>query len=267
MENNELTPFFFENGTMRTTVRDGEPWFVAKDVCDILGITNSRDALAKMLDDDEQGVETFYTRSESGVEQRRELNIVNESGLYNLIFRSNKPEARAFRKWVTSTVLPAIRKTGQYRIELAKSEQDKLVREIINNVLPGSTVSGYKRMFGRYMLTSGGRVYVLKVGNNRYELLLYDRDGTFCGGTTAKGIKSVPLATVLELHKYPALGKCVRYSGVYGKWVPVEEAREIVGPLEVPPDDYLVWVEELKKERSPALEDTRGSIPQDTGAV
>jgi prophage antirepressor-like protein len=112
---NEVQIFDFEGfRRVRVIVRDGEPWFVAKDVCDILEIENSRDTLAKMLDNDEADVEKIYVRSENGVEQNREMNIVNESGLYHLIFRSNKPVARLFRKWVTSVVLPSIRKTGRY---------------------------------------------------------------------------------------------------------------------------------------------------------
>jgi len=132
---NELTVFQFkEDREIRTLERDGEPWFVAKDVCDILGLANSRDALAKMLDDDEAGVENFYVRSENGVMQNREMNIINESGLYNLIFRSNKPEAKAFRKWVTSKVLPSIRKKGYYASpQLTEKQADDL--SMINIVL------------------------------------------------------------------------------------------------------------------------------------
>jgi prophage antirepressor-like protein len=75
-----------------------------------LGIANARDALAKSLDDDEKGVENIYT---PGGPQK--MSVINESGLYTLILRSNKPAARPFRKWVTAEVLPAIRKTGFYR--------------------------------------------------------------------------------------------------------------------------------------------------------
>jgi prophage antirepressor-like protein len=107
---NEVQIFDFEGFRgVRVIIRDGEPWFVAKDVCDILEIENSRDVVAKQLDDDEKGVAKIYTPGGT-----QEMNIVNESGLYNLIFRSNKPVARAFRKWVTSVVLPSIRKTGRY---------------------------------------------------------------------------------------------------------------------------------------------------------
>lgn len=105
-----LQAFQFESSSVRTTIRDGDPWWVAPDVCGALGINNSRQAVSR-LDDDEKGVISSDTLGGN-----QELTIVNESGLYNLIFRSRKPEAKRFRKWVTSEVLPAIRKTGRYAV-------------------------------------------------------------------------------------------------------------------------------------------------------
>ena len=98
------------NQPIRVETIGGEPWFVAKDVCDALTITNNRDAVAQ-LDDDEKLTQTLLV---SG--QGRQMWLVNESGLYNLIFQSRKAEAKAFRKWVTSEVLPSIRKTGRYEM-------------------------------------------------------------------------------------------------------------------------------------------------------
>jgi prophage antirepressor-like protein len=96
------------NQQIRVEMINSEPWFVAKDVCDCLELINSRKATSA-LDDDERGVSPIVTPS-----GKQEMTVVNESGLYNLIFQSRKPQARAFRKWVTSEVLPAIRKTGKY---------------------------------------------------------------------------------------------------------------------------------------------------------
>ncbi len=103
------TEFKFEESPVRAVMKGDQTWFVAKDVCDILGIANPRDAIAE-FDDDEKGVVKADTLGGP-----QELNAVNESGLYNLIFTSRKPEARRFRKWVTGTVLPEIRKTGSYQ--------------------------------------------------------------------------------------------------------------------------------------------------------
>lgn len=105
-----LQAFAFDSNAVRVVTIDGQPWFVARDVCNALTIENNRDALSR-LDDDEKDVATTDTL---GGEQ--ELSIVSESGLYSLILTSRKPEARRFKKWVTSEVLPSIRKTGQYTV-------------------------------------------------------------------------------------------------------------------------------------------------------
>lgn len=113
--------FNASNQNIRVQMKDGEPWFVAKDVCDALTLENSRKATAS-LDDDEKGVSPIVTPS--GTQQ---MTIVSESGLYNLIFQSRKAEAKAFRKWVTSEVLPSLRKTGRY--ELGQPAQRRVVRK------------------------------------------------------------------------------------------------------------------------------------------
>lgn len=105
---NELQIFNYNGNEVRTIQKDGEPWWVLKDVCGILGISKYRDT-ASRLDEDERGSVRVDT---PGGEQ--EMTIVNESGLYNVILRSDKPEAKPFRKWVTSEVLPSIRKHGAY---------------------------------------------------------------------------------------------------------------------------------------------------------
>ena len=108
---------FNQNRTpIRVQVINNEPWFVAKDVCEVLGIANHKDA-ASRLDDDETRGSVMPTPS-----GRQECKMVSESGLYALIFQSRKPEAKAFRKWVTSEVLPAIRKKGYYGVYKEKTD-------------------------------------------------------------------------------------------------------------------------------------------------
>lgn len=97
----------FGDQPIRIVIIDGEPWFVAADVCQALEIQNTFQALAR-LDEDERGQVKDAANSNSL------LNIVNESGLYVLVMTSRKPEAKKFRKWITSEVLPSIRKTGSY---------------------------------------------------------------------------------------------------------------------------------------------------------
>lgn len=112
--------FSFNNLPISIINRDGEPWFVAKEVCAVLEHTNHRAAIQN-LDEDEKGVSKVYTL---GGEQ--EVSIISESGLYALIIRSNKPQAKVFRKWVTSVVLPAIRKTGSYDSRTPKNMVEAL---------------------------------------------------------------------------------------------------------------------------------------------
>ena len=100
--------FEFHNQTLRTVERDGVPWFVLADVCDVLEMGNPSQA-ASRLDDDEKGIISIDTLG-----GRQNVSAVNESGLFSLILTSRKPEARQFRRWVTGIVLPAIRRTGGY---------------------------------------------------------------------------------------------------------------------------------------------------------
>lgn len=98
-------------GEVRTIAKDGEPWFVANDICKVLGHTNSRVAVAA-LDEDEKGVSKVYTL---GGEQQ--MTVVNEAGMYQLVIRSNLPAAKAFKRWITHEVIPTIRRHGAYATE------------------------------------------------------------------------------------------------------------------------------------------------------
>lgn len=102
----------FENpefGSVRTIAIDGEPWFVGKDVAVVLGYANTRDALKKRVDSDDRRGSQIATPS-----GEQSMTVINESGVYALIFSSRLPSARKFKHWVTSEVLPTIRKTGGY---------------------------------------------------------------------------------------------------------------------------------------------------------
>lgn len=107
------TIFNFNKQPIQIVVKQYEPWFVASDVARVLGYRDASNAV-RLLDQDEADTHIVRIRSENGVEQERKVLIVNESGLYALVLKSRKPEAKPFRRWVTSEVLPAIRKTGQY---------------------------------------------------------------------------------------------------------------------------------------------------------
>lgn len=122
---NELK--IFENqqfGTIRTNIINGEPWFVAKDVCRALEIDRSQ---TRRLDEDEKGVYSIQT---PGGEQ--ETNFINESGLYNLVLGSRKPEAKEFKRWITHEVIPSIREHGAYMtpdtIERVLNDPDTIIK-------------------------------------------------------------------------------------------------------------------------------------------
>lgn len=111
---NELQVFNYNGSQVRTVEKKGQPWWVLKDVCGILGINNHKDLL-KRLDTDEVG--RFNLPHPQNPNKTIEMITINESGLYNVILRSDKPEAKPFRKWVTAEVLPTIRKTGTYSVQ------------------------------------------------------------------------------------------------------------------------------------------------------
>lgn len=126
----QLSTFNFESNSIRTLAIDNEPWFVAKDVCDAIGLTNSRMSLIA-LDEDEKGVSLIYTPS-----GQQEMNIVNESGMYTLILRCRDAVKKGsiphrFRKWVTAEVLPTIRKTGKYESKTSVNDRTGL-RNAVN---------------------------------------------------------------------------------------------------------------------------------------
>lgn len=117
---NEVQLFNFENHEVRSLLVDDEPWFVGKDVAEILSYSNTRKALTDHVDDEDK-MDGVTIRDSIGRNQKPVL--INESGLYSLVLSSKLPSAKKFKRWVTSEVLPALRKTGQYQVkELSGSE-------------------------------------------------------------------------------------------------------------------------------------------------
>ncbi|SCT29237.1 BRO family protein [Staphylococcus aureus] len=121
----ELQTFNFEELPVRTLEVDGEPYFIGKDVADIFGYTNSRKTLSDHVDEEDKLTSRIVT---SG--QNRNVTIINESGLYSLIFSSKLENAKRFKRWVTSEVLPSLRRTGTYQTKpLTTSEQIQLIAQ------------------------------------------------------------------------------------------------------------------------------------------
>lgn len=117
-----------EFGDMRTVTIDDEPWFVGKDVAEALGYSNARDALSKHVDKEDKGVAKCDTPG-----GKQDLSIINESGLYALIFGSKLESAKRFKHWVTSEVLPTIRKTGGYQKQLSPAEMMRIQLGMIDD--------------------------------------------------------------------------------------------------------------------------------------
>lgn len=132
---NEVQLFNFENHEVRSLLLNNEPWFVGKDVADVLGYSNSRKAMADHVDDEDKEVLTSRNVTLENIPNRG-ITVVNESGLYSLILSSKLPSAKKFKRWVTSEVLPALRKTGQYQVK-ELSGQELMAKALIEaqNVL------------------------------------------------------------------------------------------------------------------------------------
>lgn len=117
---NEVQLFNFENHEVRSLLINSEPWFVGRDVAEVLGYKKPENAIANHVDDDDK---TTTLIQGIGSNYKSKTMIINESGLYSLVLSSKLPSAKKFKRWVTSEVLPALRKTGQYQVkELSGSE-------------------------------------------------------------------------------------------------------------------------------------------------
>lgn len=127
--NNEIQKFDFRGASLRTlTDEAGEPWFVAKDVCDILELGNVSQAVSRLDDDEKSNITTNDIAQNGG----KAPLIISEAGLYSLILKSRKPEAREFKRWVTHEVLPQIRKTGGYiPASDTDSDEDIMARAVL----------------------------------------------------------------------------------------------------------------------------------------
>lgn len=154
-ENDQVTVHQFNSNRIEAHMIDDEPWFIAKEVCDVLGLTKHRDAVARLAEDETRPllvatrpvVVDGETELVDGKDApHRTMTAVNEPGLYRLIFQSRKPEAEAFKRWVTHEVLPAIRKTGQYGAARA-DRQDRMLDLLEKSI--GFMIEQSKQMRGK----------------------------------------------------------------------------------------------------------------------
>ena len=141
MENNLEIFTNPEFGNIRIIEKNGEPWFIGKDVAEALGYEASRNAITKHVDDEDK-----LTHQISASGQNRNMTVINESGLYSLIMSSKLPQAKAFKRWVTSEVLPAIRKHGNYASSKQENKSKSIDLEIRLNNSKARMASEYRRI-------------------------------------------------------------------------------------------------------------------------
>ena len=185
---NEVQLFNFENHEVRSLLINSEPWFVGKDVAEVLGYERADNAIRNHIDKEDK---LMHQISASG--QNRNMTIINESGLYSLVLSSKLPSAKKFKRWVTSEVLPALRKTGQYQVkELSGSElmakalieaqsvlaaKDKQIEEMKPKALFADAVSASKGSISVGSLAKLLAQNGIAIGQNR--LFAWLRDNNF----------------------------------------------------------------------------------------
>lgn len=216
--------FNYQNNEVRTVELNGEPWFVLKDVCAVLGISHITDT-AKRMDEDEVG----QTEVIDSIGRSQSTYVINESGLYNVILRSDKPEAKPFRKWVTSEVLPSIRKNGGY---IAGQEQ----------LTPQELMAKALLVANKTLAEREARISELTVQNNimapkaEYFDELVDRNMLTSFRDTAKELGIKPKAFVDWL-----LAKKFIYRDQKGKLMPREDKNSGLFEVKEAKNDKTQW--------------------------
>lgn len=199
---------FKQKQKVRAVLIDGEPWFVAADVCESLEFNGRSRDYIRMLDEDEKGAHILRTL---GGDQQ--VQIVSESGLYSLIFKSRKPEAKAFKKWVTAEVLPAIRKHGRY--EDSSNKMTTLANDVIG-------VSGTNLING----VIGQKIAILPVGvqrqaKHKLHAILHTRF-------------NVPRTELIPAEKLDVACEYIAAYALEGEWLGKEQRPEALFTLDFP---------------------------------
>lgn len=146
-------------GSVRVIMQGGEPWFIARDVCECLELDIASGA--RGLDDDEKGLHTMQTPGGA-----QEMSIISEPGLYSLILRSRKPEAKAFKRWVTHDILPSLRKTGSYGMAVAKAEREAPIQGEVEAAILIFKAAGIR---GNQLALAADKYYKRRIGVSALE--------------------------------------------------------------------------------------------------
>lgn len=223
---NELQIFNSEEfGEIRTVTIDNEIYFVGKDIAKALGFSNPRDAISTHVFDEDRGVETIDTLG-----GKQNMTVVNESGLYALVFGSRLESAKRFKHWVTSEVLPTIRKTGGYRKPMSTAEQIKLLA--LGNTELNERVSDVEKKIDSLendMPLYGCEIDDIKNHVNRKVV-------NVLGGKTSEAYRDGSIRSSVFKDIYRQLKReygCVSsYKSIKRKWI--DDAHDLISGYEVP---------------------------------
>lgn len=224
---NELQIFNSEEfGEIRTVTIDNEPWFVGKDVAEALGYSNTRDALSTHVADEDKNTVVISDGKRGNPNQT----VINESGLYALIFGSKLESAKRFKHWVTSEVLPTIRKTGGYRKPMSTAEQIKLLA--LGNTELNERVSDVEKKIDSLendMPLYGCEIDDIKNHVNRKVV-------NVLGGKTSEAYRDGSIRSSVFKDIYRQLKReygCVSsYKSIKRKWI--DDAHDLISGYEVP---------------------------------
>lgn len=191
-------------GSVRTVLANDEIWFSGKDACKILGIKNHKQALER-LDPEEVGM--FYTPHPQSPKKEVLMNFVTESGLYELIFRSNKPEAKIFKQWITKEVIPTIRKHGYYSNVPQIDERDRAKLAVVNAASEEERMIAFGIYQEKFVIPMQKELEVARPKAETYDEFL-DADGTITSTTLAIsfGLQSARLFNEL-MHHYGVIAR------------------------------------------------------------
>ncbi|RLD10034.1 MAG: hypothetical protein DRI56_03160 [Chloroflexota bacterium] len=246
-------------GEIRVVDREGEPWFVAKDIAAILGYSETW-AMTKLLDDDEQQkLETnaaLVSKSRGGA---RTYVIINESGLYHAIIKSTKPEAKAFRKWVTSEVLPSIRKTGRYSVpgDVGRIGLDELPKlaPIYDGAIKVAELLGFEgahakiaasnaieKLLGIDILETFGATALISTTQER--LLTPTELGRELGGLSAQKVNLLLAEDGLQ-YKVDKQWRLTEEGKKWGRYLDVKLPKRPSGKEKLTPIQQIKWCESV----------------------
>ena len=266
--NNSVLSFNFNQNQIQVINKDGEAWFIASEIAAMFGYRDSHN-LTRILDDDEADTHNMSIRSENGIKQSRTVTIINESGFYHAAFKSRKPEVKPFRKWVTSEVLPTIRKTGGYQIGQKTTADDRTgLRQAVAALVGRKGIdysSAYSMIHQRFNVEAIEDIPAEKLP----EAVAYAHALTLHTGLTGEVLDALPKAEP----KLPIDGNSLADIAAmvyYGTWM-IELGKDISAPLKQLGNRqavtmWTVWHEtrSILKRTVAALEVLRGYADKDT---